>query len=310
MESKVNYTVVGIFVIVLTTAFIMIVLWLSFFGHSKNYKTYLVMVREDVTGLSLEGPVRFNGVQVGYVNAIRLDAKNSRLVELELRIDSSVKITTSTYAILNAQGITGVIYVNLKASTEEAPLLVTLPGNPHPIIPSKPSFLMQLSEVLPEITKDIQRLSSNIAQVMSEKNRQAISASLQHISDFTKTLAENSENLTETLHLLHDTLSHAFIASKDMPKVMQKLNQTLSNVNILSLQATKTADSITETMQTSNIVLRNFSTQLVPNAQEALSSLNTATINVNHFIDELQRNPSMLVRGRGPIAPGPGEINK
>lgn len=299
-SSKINYTAVGFFVIVLTAAFIVIVFWLGALTHAQRYNTYLVHVREDVTGLSLDSPVRFNGVKVGYIDAIHLDKMNSKRVELILKIESTVKITTSTYAILNAQGITGVIYVNLKAQTEEAPLLTVLPGNKYPIIPSKPSFLMQLSEVLPEITKDIQNLSSSIAQVLDKKNRQAFGASLQNMSEFTKTLAENSENLTENLQLLKITLSHLSEASKDMPDTIKKLNQTLSH-------ATQTSDAITQTMQTGNIVLRNFSNQVLPNAQQALSSLNAATINMDRLLNELQRNPSMLVRGREPASPGPGE---
>ena len=163
MESKVNYTVVGIFVVVLSVCLIAGIMWLTTFGQAKLYRTYWVYVQEDVTGLSTESPVRFNGVKVGYVESIHLDSHNSKLVTLVLRIQPDVNITTSTYAILNAQGITGVVNVNLKAGTEKAPPLLPAKGDPYPVIPSRPSFLMQLSTVLPEVTKDIQKLSANVA---------------------------------------------------------------------------------------------------------------------------------------------------
>src|SRR5256885_1498761 len=99
MESKVNYIVVGLFVIILSFFLISGIVWLSSEGHGKKYRTYLVLVREDVTGLNVESPVRFNGVKVGYVNQIELDHHNPKLVRLILRIENSVKITTSTYAI-------------------------------------------------------------------------------------------------------------------------------------------------------------------------------------------------------------------
>ena len=303
MDSKINYTTVGIFVIVLTSVFIIMIFWLGSFNNSKTYNAYMVQVRENVTGLSTDSAVRFNGVKVGLVSAIRLDPSNSRLVELILKIESDVKITTSTYAILNEQGITGVIYVNLKAQTEMAPLLKALPGQKYPVIPSKPSLLMQLSEVLPEMTKDIQNLSSSIAQVMDQKNRAAFSASLQNMADFTKTLAINSENLTETLDSLRESLSNISLASKNMPEVMNKLNTALSSV-------TTTSNSINNTMQTGNVVLRSFSNQVMPNAEQALSSLNSATTNMDLLMSELQRDPSMLVRGREPKQPGPGELGE
>ncbi len=305
MDSKVNYTAVGIFVIVLTAIFIIMLFWLGSFNDSKKYETYVVQVQEDVTGLSTDNPVRFNGVKVGFVKAIRLDPANSRAVELVLRIEDRVRITTSTYAVLNAQGITGVIYVNLKSQADNAPLLKTLPGERYPIIPSRPSLLMQLSEVLPEMTKDIRRLSASVAQVFDEKNRESLSESLANIAEFTKTLSSNSDNLSASLDSLRASLANIAKASKSMPDVMNQLSQTLTS-------ATKTSSEISTTMQTGNTVIRNFSSQVLPNAEQALSGLNSATNNMNRLMNELQRDPSMLVRGREPAPPGPGEsgVNK
>ncbi len=174
MEGRVNYTTVGIFVVVLTAFLFAFIIWLSVVGHGKSYRTYLVYVHEDVTGLSAESPVRFNGVKVGYVDALRLDDSNPKLVKLILRIEPDVRITTSTYAMLHAQGVTGVVYVNLKADPENPTPLAAAPGQPYPIIPTRPSLLMQLSTVLPEITKDIQNLSASIGQVLEKENKQSI----------------------------------------------------------------------------------------------------------------------------------------
>lgn len=237
MQSKVNYTAVGIFVVVLGVFLCVAVLWLGAFGDSKKFNTYLVYVHEDVTGLSAESVVRFNGVEVGYVRSIRLDADNPKLVKLKLSIQPDVKITTSTYAILNAQGITGVVYVNLKAQTETAPPLVAAPGEEFPVIPSHPSLLMQLSEVLPEVATNVKNLSASISQVLDVDNRQSIKESLQNLSLTTKTL----------------------------------------------------------------------SNQILPNAQQAFLNLSKATANLNDLTDELQRNPSILVRGKQPAVLGPGE---
>lgn len=279
MQGKVNYTVVGIFVVVLTAFLITGIFWLSTIGDNKDYRTYLVYVHEDVTGLSVESPVRFNGVKVGYVKSIELDPTNSKLVTLKLHVEPGVAISTSTYAILNEQGVTGVVYVNLKSETENAPELKALPGQPYPIISSKPSLLMQLSAVLPDVATDVQGLSKSIAEVLNEKNRQSIQESLANIAVVTKTLADNSKNFTQTI---------------------EQLNKTLASID-------KTAATITKTMQGGQTVMRNFSNQVLPNAQQAISNLSQATMSVHQLTDELQRNPSMLIRGKGPAQLGPGE---
>lgn len=307
MQSRVNYTVVGIFVVVLTTFLLIAIFWLSMVSGTAQYHTYLVYVHEDVTGLSSESPVRFNGVKVGYVRSVRLDPLNPKLVRLELGIAPGTPITTSTYAILNAQGVTGVVYVNLKAETEAAPLLTAAPGQKYPVIPSKPSLLVQLSTVLPEVTKDIQKLSASVAQVLDTQNRQSITDSLHNISVVTKTLADNATDFTETMKSLDNLLANMSEASNHFPQAITQLRSTLTSVDQLSQEMNQTSQDIGNTMKSGQVAINHFSDQVLPVAQRALTNLSTATINMQSLTQELERNPSMLVRGKLPATPGPGE---
>lgn len=307
MQGKVNYTLVGIFVFTLTALLVFGIVWLSAIEHGRQYKTYLVYVHEDVTGLVADSPVRFNGVKVGYLKSLALDQHNPQLVRLDLNIEPSVPISTSTFAILNAQGVTGVVYVNLKAETNNAPLLTALPGQRYPVIPSKPSLLMQLSTALPEITQDIQHLSSSIAEVLDADNRSSIKDSLKNIDKITKVFADNTADFTQTIQSLDNTLANISEASDHFPKIVLQLDRTLDTVDQMSLQMKKTSEAINSTMQSGQVVIHNFSDQVMPSAQQALSNLSRVTMSMQHLTDQLQRDPSMLVRGRQPEPLGPGE---
>src|SRR3989338_10889652 len=149
-----------------------------------------------------------------------LDQENSKLVRITLRIEPEVAVTMSTYAMLNVHGLTGVVYVDLKSENEKAPLLTAQKGEPYPVIPSKPSFLMQLSTVLPEVTGDIQQLSASIAKVLDAKNRQSIRESLQNIATMTHTLSENSIEFTETLQSVHQAMANIAAASDRFPETI------------------------------------------------------------------------------------------
>ncbi len=211
MDSKVNYTIVGMFVVVLGAAFIMMFFWLSATRHDKVYHTYVSYVHEDVTGLSVQTPVRYNGVQVGYVSKVKLDPRNPQLVKLILKIEEGTPITTSTVVTLLPMGITGVIYVGLKALTPKAPLLGAKPGQKYPVIPSEPSFLMQLGKVLPELTGNLKNISTSITKLLNEKNRKAIDSTLQNVSVLTKNLADNSKRLDDISKSLQETLNNTAI---------------------------------------------------------------------------------------------------
>lgn len=237
MQSKVNYTAVGIFVVTLSIFLVIGIFWLTGITNQKGYHMYHVYMHEDVGGLTIESPVRFSGVKVGFVKSIKLDENNSRLVRIKLAIEPKIKITTSTYATLNMQGITGVEYVNLKAETENAPLLTAAPGQKIPVIAYRPSFLMQLSTVLPEVATEIKSLSSSVSKLLDDENRQSLKNTLKNLSTGTKT----------------------------------------------------------------------FSYQLIPNADQAILNFSIATQNINRLTEELEENPSILVRGKRPVAKGPGE---
>lgn len=307
VDTKVNYTVVGLFVVLLTGAFIAMFFWLSTLRHDKVYKTYLLYVHEDVSGLSAQSTVRFNGVPVGSVKAIELDPQNPKLVRISLQIQEGTPITTATYATLKVQGITGVLNVGLKAVSVDAPLLKAKPGQKYPVIPSRPSLLVQLSEVLPQITKNVQNVGESISKVLSEKNREAISVTLQNMEGFTRTLSNNSKELDRSIKALDETLQRTSLASEKLPKVMDDLEAALNGVKQASATFDTASRSLRKTMDVSRDTLTNVSDQLLPSAQLMLNRINQVSANLQQFSGELSRNPTILIRGKQPTPPGPGE---
>ena len=124
MEDKVNYTAVGAFVLVLGAALIAAVLWLSAgIAGKKHYGTYQSIIRESVSGLSLDAPVKYLGVNVGKVSEIAIDPSNSSQVRLRFRIETGTPIKEDTEAVLKTQGLTGIAFVELTGGTASAKAL-------------------------------------------------------------------------------------------------------------------------------------------------------------------------------------------
>jgi phospholipid/cholesterol/gamma-HCH transport system substrate-binding protein len=104
MESKVNYVVVGLFVFVLGAALIVVVLWLGKGGYGAAYDRYHVFMRESVAGLSINAPVKYHGVEVGYVVDIVLNPATPEEVRLTLDVVRGSPIKQDTAATLYVQG--------------------------------------------------------------------------------------------------------------------------------------------------------------------------------------------------------------
>jgi phospholipid/cholesterol/gamma-HCH transport system substrate-binding protein len=88
MEAKVNFAVVGVFVLMLGAGLIAGVQWFSSGGaYRKVYDTYETYMSESVSGLNLDAPVRYRGVEVGRVRKMALAPGNIQLVQLTLDIE-------------------------------------------------------------------------------------------------------------------------------------------------------------------------------------------------------------------------------
>ena len=146
MESRINYTIVGIFVVLLLAGLVSFVYWLGKYGYKQEHDYYYVYMVESVSGLSSEASVKYRGVDVGIVEKMGLNPKNSEEVELLLKLKHGTQIKVDTRATLKSFGMTGLAFVELTGGRKDAPLLAR--GDTIPIIPAAPSTYARLDESL------------------------------------------------------------------------------------------------------------------------------------------------------------------
>lgn len=272
MDTNVNYTIVGAFMILLVSAIILAVIWLSSGFSLAQYTNYLVYMQESVSGLSIDSPVEYNGVNVGTVKSISLDKRDPHLVELVLNINVTTPITRGTVAILTSRGITGVAYIALKdTGTDLRPLLVTK-DHPYPVIPTAPSIFTRLDIALKRLSNNIQTVADSLQSLLDKENLKSIKNILANLSAVTGTLSSNSEKLTTIL----------------------------INTSRASAQLTPLLSSSTATM-------RMIQTQTLPTTYHLLNNLDEVSRTLSQVSIQLKQNPSILIRGAAPGAPGPGE---
>lgn len=251
MEPRVNYIVVGIFVIVLTTILVITVIWLSTREHVARV-TYAVYMNEAVTGLSPQAAVKFNGVDVGYVSDISINEQNPQQVRLLLSIDKSVPINQSTTASLMSQGVTGITYIGLKATASTAPPLTIMPGEKYPVIAYAPSFLVKLDTVLSSVADNMKVIKNELQKLFSPDNQQALHDSLQNITKITDNFANNSDKINATINNASRTLQTSGLAvQKVSQQVIPDITQMVNQLNVIL----RNIQQVTNTMKTNPAVL-------------------------------------------------------
>jgi len=189
METNVRYTIAGAFVIVLLTAITLGVIWLSAGFSVETYDIYKVYMKESVSGLAVDAPVEFNGVNVGTVRRIQISQRDPKLVELLLRVRSSTPITQATRATMNMRGLTGVTFISLRDQGTDERKIPTFPGEEYPVIQTSPSFITRFDTALTELSQSLRSVSTSIQELLSKENINLMKDIMINIHSITKQLS-------------------------------------------------------------------------------------------------------------------------
>lgn len=308
MEEKVNYAVVGLFVLVLGGALIAIILWLSAGGlQRESYGPYLAYFRESVSGLSVNAPVKYRGVDVGRVRAIGLNPQNPEEVRLDLDIKEGTPVKTDTRAFLSVQGLTGIAFVELTGGSRDAPKLEPKPGEEYPVIPTNPSLLVRLDSAISSLLASLNRLSDDLSDLLTEENQRSIAGILADLKLVTGALATHDKALGKSLENAASTLEQSAKAAAQLPELLARVGRSAEAVETMASEIAGASKGLRTTLASSQRDLGQFTAQTLPEFAGLLSELRELTATLQRVGRQLEQDPSILLRGSQAPAPGPGE---
>jgi len=307
MESRVNYTLVGAFVIILGTALVIIFLWMTVGLTGKTYNTYLIYMDESVAGLSEKADVKFNGVDVGYVKKIFLSHRDPSQVHILVDIEKGTPITVNTRAILQMQGITGIAYIGLKAGPQTTKVLKKQPGQDYPVIKSSPSLLFRLDKAIEQVTNNVTKVTQSIQNILDKPNQVAIHNILHNLDVVTTTLANNAPQVDNSLKSANELLNNGAKASRKLPQVMNNVSTASRSIRRMANNVARSSGELNKTLRTGRMALENITSQLLPTSVTTMTELQSLLSDMDQLTVELKGNPAMLIRGKKAPAKGPGE---
>lgn len=306
METKPNYVLVGAFVIVLSAAIVIIVLWLFGYRANESYKTYLILTKYSVNGLSQNSLVKYKGVDVGSVEKIDIDPDNPEIVRIFIKVKSSIPIKTDTVATVSAQGLTGLASIDLTGGTKNAPLLETVDHHEYPIIKSKMSELQKISQALPSVLESANTLIKNMSEVFNKNNRQQISSILSNTDKSSKELSVDLNNLNATLNRANEAIESIKQAGQSAQVAFLSTNKLVESLQESSKNLAQISISLNQLINENKNQVNYFTHESLYNLNKLIEEVNKTTKATNSIINELQSNPSYILYGR-PKTPAPTE---
>ena len=244
MYSRVNYTIVGIFVLIFGAGLIWFAFWLAKYGIHREFDTYKLCMSESVAGLSKDSVVKLRGVDIGRVSEIRIDPKNIERVEVFLKIKRDVPIKVDMTARTNMLGITGLLSIEIDGGNNASENLK--PTKDHiPIIHTAPSWFTKTKDELGGVTGNLIEISSSIRKLLNDENIETVGKILDNSEVLTAKASNSLDDLNETLEVLtHDfkkmqmdfaaikkitipAVTSIMKTSKDFDRVMVKFEKSL-----------------------------------------------------------------------------------
>ena len=270
----------------------------------SGYATYRVYTQDQVSGLTVDAPVEFHGVEVGKVRNIRL--VDPRSVSIELSIEKSAPVTSASVATITSRGLathgyTGYVYISLDDVGVDSRPLTTRSGEPYPIIRTVPSKVITLDTSINQVKDDVQVITGLLQSLLDKKTILSLRQSVDSLQQLTQVLAGNARKL-------NSIVANTERASHRFEPLLESTDDTLRQMRTQIVpEVHEVLTNLEPLLESSHDTVSALQTQVLPAARKALIDLDTLSTTFTGVATKINREPSILIRGTPPPPPGPGE---
>lgn len=297
METKANYTLVGIFTLIVVAAAFGFVYWMAEFGRGGPMAQLTIRIPGSANGLSVGSPVRFNGITVGSVRGLSIDRDDPAYSIAFTEVKADAPVFPSTRAVLEIQGLTGAAYVELSGgrSGDERILEKAFQSG----IPAElTADLSSVTNLLATADKILKRADDAIGELQGfvHDARGPLTETVRSAAKFSEALAANSDgiedflasltSLSGTVQTVSVRLNGTLTAVEDMVRAVDagKVNSILTNVDKVTTDFAAASSGVQDVMDTVQRTSRNFEKasvdveQVMRQGSQLLSAIDSAKV--------------------------------
>ena len=336
-RKRIDPRVIGSFVVGAVILSVAGLLFFGPGGFFTETRSYVVYFDSSVKGLNVGSPVRFRGVKIGQIKEINVQvrpqdfkfyipvvieiepsrikaegSKQSLLDTLKTTIKGDDLMLSLIPKGLRAQMqldslVTGQLYINLDM-LPDTPLILTGFTNEHPELPSISSSLEELTRAfegmpLKELADKLIRSAEGFEKLINSSNLHNALAKFDNTASQLNQFLQNiNEQLMPLTDILKETLQQSQITIR---KAQTTLDHIDNNIEPLSKQLGQTLQSFNETANQATDTMQQIKklssddSQILGQLTLTLQEINRTARTVRYLTTELERDPQMLLRGRG-----------
>jgi len=311
MENRAHALAAGLFVLVLGIALVAAAFWIR--GEPIAQDQYVLHTRGSVTGLNVQAPVRYRGVEVGKVESIQFDPGDSRVILVGIGVKSGTPLTRGTYAQLAAQGVTGLSYVQMSDAGGSAELRDPSDAA-QARIELRPSFLERVSDSGEQLVERVVAVTRHLETWLGEENRQQAArtlVALERAAQRFSALAEGAEPgvkaIPELARQAGGALKNADALVGDLRTLASTLGERSQAIERLAVSAERIVASVDQVSVAASTLTNTAYRETLPRINLLLDEVARNARSLERLFEDLSANPASIVFGKSPLPPGPGE---
>jgi phospholipid/cholesterol/gamma-HCH transport system substrate-binding protein len=220
-------------------------------------------------------------------------------VEVIVDIDARTPVSAHTVAELQLQGITGLLYIDLREDHKAEPTAPAVAGLKYPVIRSAPSRFDVFLASLPELVAGANDVVQRADRLLSNENLSAVSAAIGNLDKASSHLPQTvhdlnsligqlraaSTELTASAQSAHELLD---AAQPDVRATLERVRTIANNLADFSLQLNK---AIAENRQD----IRAFTREGLPEIERFVREGRAAAEDISALANSLRENPTQLL---------------
>lgn len=315
MESKANYALIGVFVLVAMASILSFIVWLSNAQFDQKFDNYNVVFQGAVRGLSQGSEVRFNGLRVGEVTGLRLDPNNTNAVVASIQIQAETPVHTNSKAQLEPLGLTGLNYIQISGGTDEFPLMSELPGRGTPIIPGQMSQIDTLVEGGEDVIIGAQRALGRVNSLLSEDAIDDFQGILSNIRNITTNLQDadlDTDVVNQVLlsfekaaldvsaaAIAVDEAATSFdaLVANDVPTILARAEVSMAQLDTTLADFSGFAKGGEALTVDTRDAINRLSNSGITDIEETIDGIRDVVSSLNEVVTALESNPLLFIAG-------------
>ena len=307
MENRSYALMTGVFTIALAIAAILAGMWFN--RDRTELVPYEIVTTQSIPGLNPQATVRYRGLEVGRVEEIVFDPRVTGQILIRLSVEKDSPITTTTFASLGYQGVTGIAFIQLDDDRTGSPRLAQREGQVTRI-PLRPGLLDQLEKRGLVILEKTEQITESLSKLVAPENQARIIGAFDSMGKAADAYAAIPQKLEPTFDRL--------------PALTAKLDRSLTSFDSAAASVDKTADSYNqlavrlqgkdgpiERLNGAIGSLQSATSELeletLPHVVEMTDEARGALRAVKRTATSLSDRPQSILFGAPSAQPGPGE---